>query len=428
MGRLAWTLAALWVLGCDGPACGPPELGAGGDAAVTHDDLASSLDLTSMIPPGEDLATAPPGPDLSSTVGAPDLAPAGLRMPSFAPAVTYAAHDTPSAVVIGEFSGDGKLDVVAANSHSSDISVLVGNGAGALAAPKNLTVAAEPASLLAVELTGDTKTDLVIGYGDNNANSSTTQLSLLPSNGDTTFGARQDFMVTQLAQCPHLAKGDVNGDGRLDVAVLCNTEIAVLLQGAGGGLLAPTYAYGASNGQAGMALGDFHHSGRADLLAGSHPTPPMDDNAWLLTSTGGGNFSSAVDTGGPGYRAIEVGDFDGDGKLDFVGNITSKLNFVRGHGDGTFDAPVPLPVAGRMSIAVVDLNGDGKLDLAVAGLDSQVLTLLVGKGDGTFPQSINYLAGVAPFSIAAGDLNGDGKPDLVIADLIAVQVLLNTTP
>ena len=90
---------------------------------------------------------------------------------------------------------------------------------------------------------------------------------------------------------------------------------------------------------------------------------------------------------------------------------------------GTHLAPI--------SIAVGDFNGDGFLDLAIANRSSNDVSVLLGKGNGTFAKAVNYSAGTGgpdPVSIAAVDLNGDGKPDLVVADLgtKSVSVLLNT--
>ncbi|PYJ85112.1 MAG: hypothetical protein DME22_10335, partial [Verrucomicrobia bacterium] len=60
-----------------------------------------------------------------------------------------------------------------------------------------------------------------------------------------------------------------------------------------------------------------------------------------------------------------------------------------------------------VSVAVGDLNGDGRADLATTG------SVLLGNGDGTFQAAINYRAGTNPVSVAVGDFNGDGKADLV---------------
>src|SRR5271165_653232 len=90
---------------------------------------------------------------------------------------------------------------------------------------------------------------------------------------------------------------------------------------------------------------------------------------------------------------------------------------------GTHLAPI--------SIAVADFNGDGNLDIAVANRSSNDISVLLGKGNGTFAKAVNYSAGTGgpdPDSIVAADVNGDGKPDLIVADLgtHSVSVFINT--
>ena len=76
-----------------------------------------------------------------------------------------------------------------------------------------------------------------------------------------------------------------------------------------------------------------------------------------------------------------------------------------------------------------DWNGDGKADLAVANADSNNVSILLGKGDGTFLAAVNYAAGKGPTSVTAGDWNGDGKLDLAVANYNSnnVSILLNTS-
>ena len=116
--------------------------------------------------------------------------------------------------------------------------------------------------------------------------------------------------------------------------------------------------------------------------------------------------------------AIVVGDFNGDGKLDWViaNGGDNSLYIYLGNGDGTSQLPVILPTAGRspIALAAADLNGDGKLDLVVVEADSQTIGILLGKGDGTFGSEIELRLPVIPLAVAIADINKDGKPDLVV--------------
>jgi hypothetical protein len=82
------------------------------------------------------------------------------------------------------------------------------------------------------------------------------------------------------------------------------------------------------------------------------------------------------------------------------------------------------------AVVVADFNGDGNLDIAIANRSSNDVSILLGKGNGTFNTTVNYSAGAGtdPSGIAAADFNGDGKPDLVVADggSNSISVLMNS--
>src|SRR5439155_12145751 len=77
------------------------------------------------------------------------------------------------------------------------------------------------------------------------------------------------------------------------------------------------------------------------------------------------------------------------------------------------------------SVAVGDFNGDGIGDLAVANFLGDTVSLLLGKGDGTFQAAQDYVAGSFASSVAVGDFNGDNFLDLAATAGDGVTVLLN---
>src|SRR5206468_2290169 len=101
------------------------------------------------------------------------------------------------------------------------------------------------------------------------------------------------------------------------------------------------------------------------------------------------------------------------GQVTALGN----LSILYGRGDGTFDLPVHSNLGGGLNRPVAaDVNGDGQLDLIVCqpGLDK--ILVLINQGHRRFAPPVSYAVGPFPVGIAAGDFNGDGKLDLAISN------------
>ena len=118
-------------------------------------------------------------------------------------------------------------------------------------------------------------------------------------------------------------------------------------------------------------------------------------------------------------NAIQViaGDFNGDGKPDLLIQTADTITVLPGKGDGTFANPI-ISQNGlfcfESPLAVADVNQDGKLDLICLSANTAHSNIALGNGDGTFRTGVTQLL-VAPGNIAAiADFNGDGKPDLVV--------------
>src|SRR2546427_5557743 len=140
-------------------------------------------------------------------------------------------------------------------------------------------------------------------------------------------------------------------------------------------------------------------------------------------------LSTSYVRAGSSPASVVAGNFNGDGKLDLaVANAGSNnVSMLLGNGDGTFKPALNSGVLGPGSLAVGDFNGDGKLDLAVTNAG---VSILLGNGDGAFRAPVTYATGNSPSSVAVGDFNRDGKVDLAVANsgasngVASVSVLL----
>ncbi|HTX77155.1 MAG TPA: FG-GAP-like repeat-containing protein, partial [Terracidiphilus sp.] len=176
------------------------------------------------------------------------------------------------------------------------------------------------------------------------------------------------------------------------------------------------------SGPYGLAVGDFNGDGLADLAVSNN----NDGTVTILLGNGDGTFTQA--TGSPlkvghGPVAVVTGDWNGDGNMDLAvaNGSDGAVTILLGNGDGTFAEAANSPVAaGKQphSMVTEDFNGDGIADLAVANYGDGTVTILLGNGDGTFTQTAGgpVAAGMTPYSVAGGDFNGDGVADLAIAN------------
>jgi len=288
-----------------------------------------------------------------------------------------------------------------------------------------------PQAIAVADFNGDGKPDLFV--------STYSSPTVLLGNGDGTFSTGPAISLPS-SESNNAAVADFNGDGNMDVAVsLPDASQIVVLLGNGDGSfteMPPIPAPGVSS----VAVGDFNGDGKPDLLF-------ADAGNWeivVLLGKGDGTFAAptptpiAVISGEPQIAAI--GDFNGDGILDVATtdfpytpgdpgsgtDVPGAVTILIGKGDGTFTAMPEAPATGfsPLDITTGDFNGDGILDLAVANLYSETpeeepgtVTVLLGNGDGTFKATaISPTTGFLPHSVRVGDFNGDGKADLVTAN------------
>lgn len=217
-----------------------------------------------------------------------------------------------------------------------------------------------------------------------------------------------------------MAVGDFNHDGKLDLAVVsycCPIGGVSILLGNGDGTFRPPVNYAAGVQPFSIVAVDFNHDGNLDLAIADSRSQYF----YILLGSADGTFEKA--SRGPELPSnpemVQTGDFNGDGIPDLVTASYSVISVTLGNGDGTFQEPINIPPPTAVeSIAVGDFNGDGNPDLAEAGTfgSESGVTILLGRGDGTFEDGDTYPTDTSPESIAVADLNADHKLDLAIAN------------
>jgi hypothetical protein len=220
-----------------------------------------------------------------------------------------------------------------------------------------------------------------------------------------------------------IAAGDLNHDGKIDLAATNSKNSIAILLGNGDGTFQPEVSY-SLDGAESVAIADLNDDGNPDLV-GSVGTS-LD----IQLGNGDGTFQPAVsyslgsqDTNG--LDSLAVADLNGDGHLDVVvaDGYFGGVEVLLGNGDGTLR---PAVFYSReyyaQGVTIADMNGDGKPDVLIAGNDKTYhgwFGVLIGNGDGTFKPVVNYSSGSGEsfsFSAAVADFNGDGKPDVVVAN------------
>lgn len=330
-------------------------------------------------------------------------APGDLDPGSFAPGVGFGAPALYPRIAVGDVDGDGRPEVVVAGALNSYLQVFRNTGsAGAVAfdAPVTLVRAAGPglppiarADVALGDVDGDGRVDVLA------ADPGSAELALFRNTGSPgtlSFAARQGFACGPLPQW--IEPGDLDGDGRLDVAVLA--------PGGGGAVLSIL---------------------RNTSVPGTPAFAPRVFFTAPLPLTG-----------------LVVTDLDRDSKLDVAaaGTNTGELRVWRNTAvagvltasqpNPSLEGPVAFPAASRaFDLVAADVDLDGRPDLVIVDPVNDELTVLAND---SAPETLAFESlgrvrtGDGALGAALGDLDGDGRLDLAVTDTAAgsVQVRRNT--
>ena len=342
--------------------------------------------------------------------------PQSTTMPlSFGVAPSMRLTYAPTSEAIGDLNRDGKPDLITADRVSGVVTVYLGVGDGTFAPGVSYAAGPAPNAIAIADVDGDGSLDVIV------SSASEGTVSVLLGNGNGTLQARKSYAVGFAPAL--LATGDFNGDGKTDVVVAGNsgTSLALLLNDGNGGFAAPK-SYSLAKAPTALAVADFNADGHADVVLANG-----DGTVSVLLGDGAGAFRPVPDVSvaAGALSSIVIGDFNRDGNVDLAVTQSGakQVSVLLGKGDGTFGAAASYAVGNAPASSVVtDVDGDGIPDLVVTNRASNTLSVLHGNGDGTFKSSVDFVVGNGPLAAVAGDFNGDGHADLATINYASQSV------
>ena len=280
---------------------------------------------------------------------------------TFEPAADFGSWGSYISAGVGDLNADGLSDVAVADAQANTVSTLPGNGNGTFGAATELPTGQYPQGVEIVDLNEDRFPEMIV------ANGIAGTLSVFPGRGDGTFGTAVDYATGRFPRL--LAKADVNADGHWDLVVgdPGDATVSVFL-GRGDGTLAPRIVLPTGYAQA-AAVADIDGDGKLDLAVVGGAS------IHLHRGHGDGTFDTGVVVAAH-EDAVDVvcTDLDGDGKADLAVTYpySQTVSILLGHGDLTFEPAVDYGVH-AWGIAAADVNHDGATDLVVAGGEITVM-------------------------------------------------------
>jgi type II secretory pathway component GspD/PulD (secretin) len=346
------------------------------------------------------------------------------------PISTLTTGTAPAFVTAASLRNNKIQDLIVSNNTDNTVSVFLGNGDGTFVTPGVTYATGQGPTWITTGVFNNTTKNTALVVVNKGANS----ISILPGNGDGTFGPKTDLLTGTVPVS--VVAADFNGDGNLDLAVANQSDNTIsIFLGKGDGTFQTPTLLTTGHAPTALATADLNSDGHPDLAVVNQ----NDNTVSIFLGNGDGTFQARTDypTGAaPVY--VATGDFNGDGVLDLaVANNTDDTVSIlfgqtgsNGTANGTFATRNDYEAgAGPTSIAVADYNLDGILDLAVTDSTSNTLSLLFGLTGGVFNSNYEVATGTDPLSVVTADFNGDGRPDGAIANNASnsVSVVLNET-
>lgn len=373
---------------------------------------------------------------------------------SFEDGLDFAAGTLSLYLANGDLDGDGKTDLVTANFNANTISIFRNTttlgviNAASLAPKVDIATATNPRSIAIGDLDGDGKLDLVVA---NSGSNSVSVFRNTSTSGNITFAAKVDFTTGLSPRCVNIS--DFDGDGKPDLAIAHrdNNFMSVLRNTSSNGSISflSKVDFYLAGGQVSTFInsGDLDGDGKPDLAITSYSGSSNIVSIFRNTATSGtidaNTFAAKVEfTTGVTPFTIAIGDLDGDSKPELVvanytspDNVISVLRNTGSSGSISFATKVDFVTASApISANIGDMDGDGKLDLISSNYSDNSISVLRNIATSgsisanSFDTRVNLYSGTGPRTISICDLDGDGKPDMAVANETDNSVTVTHNP
>ncbi len=360
-----------------------------------------------------------------------DPAPFHVSVPRY-----YTVGAEPTSVIAEDLNGDDRPDLTVL--HSKGLSILTGKGDGTFKAAREYLADQKPLAVRLGDLENDGALDLIV-LNSNNSPAYPGHISILLGHSNETFQATAPFPAGNNPGALEIA--DLNKDGKLDLAVIHqeNTEdypgnISVFLGHGDGSWQGPVFFSTNAGRPHTLTIADLNKDSHDDLITLNRCiSPDSPGTVSVLLGNGDGSFQEATQfTAGKEPLFLITEDLNRDGNLDLAvlnqgehQKLQGNVSILLGKGDGSFQGTKQFPLSGYHSLGfkIEDLNNDGYLDLAVLNTWGTIdylgnVSILLGKGDGTFLEAIHLSVAEGPTALAIEDINRDGIPDLAVTNNI----------
>jgi cysteine-rich repeat protein len=335
------------------------------------------------------------------------------------------------AVVANDFNNDFKSDIVVVEGNQGDGVLTVfrnlndGNGTMVQGASFSVTPGIDPTAIIAVDLNGDFKRDLITTNQGSNLAGITVLLNTTADtpNADITFGAAAGFAAGSGAVA--LAAGDIDGNGAVDIVVTNQGADTInILFGNGNGTFGNPQQQTAGDKPVAVAIGDIDDDSDNDIIVANE----NGDSLTIFESSGGINptFTARTISVGDGPTSIAIGDLEADGDLDLVtSNVNADtMSILLNNNDGTFVETVQATDDRPQSVFVGDINHDDTgadpllLEIVVANEGADTISIFRAKesAPGTYSPALNLRVGNAPISVSINDFDANTYFDITVAN------------